>query len=128
MTDDPIERDERPEDDVDVDRGEVPFETVHVAPEHGLHGARSQCFVCGGPIEQVAMVPVEAATLVGDLREAIIVGLSSYFHGTTDGSVGKPAEGVSDRYPIITNPGTVEDAADRILAALSTPTPEGEST
>lgn len=27
-------------------------------PEHGLHGERDTCFVCDGPVEQVAMVPV----------------------------------------------------------------------
>lgn len=26
-------------------------------PEHGLHGQRDTCFECGGPVEQVAMVP-----------------------------------------------------------------------
>lgn len=25
-------------------------------PEHGLHGERDECFVCGGPVEQVKMV------------------------------------------------------------------------
>lgn len=27
-------------------------------PEHGLHGERDECFVCGGPVEQVRMVVV----------------------------------------------------------------------
>lgn len=27
-------------------------------PEHGLHGSRKSCFVCGGPVEQVLMVEV----------------------------------------------------------------------
>jgi NTP pyrophosphatase (non-canonical NTP hydrolase) len=34
-------------------------------PEHGLHGERAECFVCGQPVEQVPMVPfgaVSAAT------------------------------------------------------------------
>lgn len=33
-------------------------ETVKIArcPEHGLHGARDECFECGGPVEQVEMV------------------------------------------------------------------------
>lgn len=26
-------------------------------PKHGLHGCRDTCFVCGGPVEQVFMVP-----------------------------------------------------------------------
>ena len=31
--------------------------TVLIAccPEHGLHGERTECFVCGGEVEQVAM-------------------------------------------------------------------------
>jgi hypothetical protein len=34
-------------------------QTIHIArcPEHGLHGERKECFVCGGAVEQVAMVP-----------------------------------------------------------------------
>ncbi len=28
-------------------------------PVHGLHGERDACFVCGGPVEQVAMLPLE---------------------------------------------------------------------
>jgi hypothetical protein len=40
--------------------------TVHIArcPEHGLHGERSECFICGGEVEQVEMasVDVDAAT------------------------------------------------------------------
>lgn len=30
-------------------------------PEHGLHGCRTECFVCGGPVEQVPMVPVRGS-------------------------------------------------------------------
>jgi len=35
-------------------------DVVHIArcPVHGLHGERSECFVCGGPVEQVAVMPV----------------------------------------------------------------------
>jgi hypothetical protein len=31
---------------------------THIArcPEHGLHGERAECFVCRGPVTQVAMV------------------------------------------------------------------------
>lgn len=29
---------------------------VALCPEHGLHGERAKCFVCGGPVEQVAYV------------------------------------------------------------------------
>lgn len=34
--------------------------TVNIArcPEHGLHGERAECFICGGPVEQVPMRPV----------------------------------------------------------------------
>lgn len=32
-------------------------------PVHGLHGERDSCHVCGGPVEQVEMVPLS------DLRE-----------------------------------------------------------
>lgn len=34
-------------------------ETVTVAccPEHGLHGERDTCFECGGPVEQIPMMP-----------------------------------------------------------------------
>jgi hypothetical protein len=37
----------------------MPAEPVLIArcPEHGLHGERSECFVCGGPVEHVPMVP-----------------------------------------------------------------------
>lgn len=34
---------------------------VHIAlcAEHGLHGERDECFVCGGPVEQVPMIYAE---------------------------------------------------------------------
>lgn len=35
-------------------------------PEHGLHGQRETCFDCGGPVEQVEMVPFEEV-LGGDI-------------------------------------------------------------
>lgn len=40
----------------------APLGVVNVAwcPEHGLHGQRTQCHVCGGPVEQVPMVSVSA--------------------------------------------------------------------
>ena len=44
-------------------------------PEHGLHGERTECFACGGPVEQVPMV--EAALLdeaIEALRELIRTG------------------------------------------------------
>lgn len=42
--------------------------TIARCPEHGLHGERTECFVCGGPVEQVRMVPaefVEGAVVAG---------------------------------------------------------------
>lgn len=37
-------------------------QAVNIArcPEHGLHGERTECFVCGGPVEQVPMYPLPA--------------------------------------------------------------------
>ena len=36
-------------------------EPVYIArcAEHGLHGDRTRCFICGAPVEQVPMIPVE---------------------------------------------------------------------
>jgi hypothetical protein len=31
---------------------------IAFCPEHGLHGCRTECFACGGPVEQIRMVPV----------------------------------------------------------------------
>ena len=55
--------------------------TVNIArcPEHGLHGERTECFVCGRPVEQVPMVekaPVEAererlSSTVGELKRRL---------------------------------------------------------
>lgn len=28
-------------------------------PDHGLHGERAECFVCGGPVERVPFIPVD---------------------------------------------------------------------
>lgn len=38
------------------DQGLVQFACC---PVHGLHGQRNECFVCGGEVEQVEMVPRE---------------------------------------------------------------------
>lgn len=42
----------------------VQSEVVHIAscPIHGLHGERTSCFECGGPVQQVPMVPVTVTT------------------------------------------------------------------
>lgn len=36
--------------------------TIARCPEHGLHGERTECFVCGGPVEQVPMLPADYFT------------------------------------------------------------------
>jgi hypothetical protein len=41
----------------------VPSTLVAYCSEHGLHGERSECFVCGGEVEQVAMVAAEDALI-----------------------------------------------------------------
>lgn len=38
-------------------------------PKHGLHGERSECFVCGGPVEQVAMVDAREAAAALEAAE-----------------------------------------------------------
>lgn len=41
-------------------------------PTHGLHGERSECFVCGGPVDQVEMVAAwEYGRVVGLLRQMV---------------------------------------------------------
>jgi hypothetical protein len=49
--------------------------TVGIAycPEHGLHGLRDTCFECGGPVEHIAMRPVEreAEQVVRALLQAL---------------------------------------------------------
>ncbi len=30
--------------------------SIACCPKHGLHGERTECFVCHGPVEQVSMV------------------------------------------------------------------------
>lgn len=39
--------------------------TIQIArcPEHGLHGERDECFVCGGPVEQVEMIEAKPADI-----------------------------------------------------------------
>lgn len=46
-------------------------DVVYVArcPEHGLHGCRQECFECGGPVEQVPMVPL---TAVGEVAAGVL--------------------------------------------------------
>lgn len=43
-----------------------PFESFYVGiarcPEHGLHGQRDECFVCGGAVEYELMLRIETST------------------------------------------------------------------
>ena len=43
-------------------------------PQHGLHGARETCFECGGPVEQIRVVPVSSEAtfeLPADLKAVL---------------------------------------------------------
>lgn len=55
-------------------------EIVYIArcPEHGLHGQRDECFVCGGPVEQVPMV---------EAKDGVVNPLPPNFHASRDGEV-----------------------------------------
>jgi hypothetical protein len=52
---------------------------IALCPDHGLHGERTECFVCGRPVDQLVMVekaPVDAERermlgLVKSMRQAI---------------------------------------------------------
>lgn len=46
----------------DYDLGLLPTVEIARCPEHGLHGQRDECFICEGPVEQVRMVPLAAAS------------------------------------------------------------------
>lgn len=46
---------------------EAPSVNIARCPTHGLHGCRDRCFECGGPVEQIAMVPRSTGALA-DLR------------------------------------------------------------
>jgi hypothetical protein len=35
----------------------VSIVTIARCPDHGLHGQRTECYACGGPVEQVEMIP-----------------------------------------------------------------------
>jgi len=50
--------------------------TVHIArcTEHGLHGERTECFVCAGPVEQVPHLAWDHAhAAVCTLRERLLI-------------------------------------------------------
>lgn len=56
---------------------------LHIArcPEHGLHGCRTECFVCGAVVEQVPMVPLaeyeRVATELGRFKAAVRAEMSA---------------------------------------------------
>jgi hypothetical protein len=45
--------------------------------EHGLHGARPECFVCGEPVERVLMLAVDDVLKPGPVRSAVIAAAAS---------------------------------------------------
>ncbi|HWF25166.1 MAG TPA: hypothetical protein VG275_06955 [Solirubrobacteraceae bacterium] len=53
-------------------------ELVNIArcPEHGLHGCRTECFFCGGPVDQVEMMALAELELlpVGGDRVLVLRG------------------------------------------------------
>lgn len=56
-------------------------ETVSIArcPEHGLHGERTECFVCHGPVEQVQMVPLQALLDVAEAHRRVVANESNHY-------------------------------------------------
>ena len=50
-------------------------ETYYIArcPVHGLHGERQECFVCGGPVEQVPMRPVRTSRWWSKIAAGIVL-------------------------------------------------------
>ncbi len=54
------------------------LEAAHIAwcPDHGLHGERTACFVCGGPVAQLPMIPAECA-LTGNEARLLLALLSA---------------------------------------------------
>lgn len=62
--------------------------------EHGLHGERQACFVCGGPVEQVAMVPAgsELQKALLNVVEAAARELDELFDPKCKGPRSKPGD------------------------------------
>ena len=65
---------------------------VYIArcPEHGLHGERTECFVCGGPVERVAMTPAPnglEALIRTDQTRRIVEALRAYADGEDGGAL-----------------------------------------
>ena len=40
---------------------------IACCPKHGLHGDRHECFVCGGAVERIPMVPAAVADALRDV-------------------------------------------------------------
>ena len=63
-------------------------------PQHGLHGEREECFVCGGAVEQVRMI---AADELVDLLEGIKANAEAeHKAGTVRGAPEIYAQGLVD--------------------------------
>lgn len=45
---------------------------------HGLHGERTECYVCGGPVEQVPMVELEGPAARSGRHSAVEASLHLY--------------------------------------------------
>lgn len=63
-------------------------------PEHGLHGQRTACFVCDGPVEQVAMVPARYELAARRLAERLADAAT-----TAPGGTGWPSFKLPDEFP-----------------------------
>lgn len=45
--------------------------SIASCPEHGLHGARQECFICSGEVDQVAYVRADKVHALADERDAL---------------------------------------------------------
>lgn len=64
-------------------------------PEHGLHGERTSCFVCGGEVEQVRMVL--ASELAVAVRERDIMRKANVTHDDAQRPLGQSVEYWQDK-------------------------------
>jgi hypothetical protein len=62
---------------------------IACCPEHGLHGCRSACFECGGPVDQMPMITVAEAD--ERRRRRIPVGLRPKLGDGLPGNTTAPA-------------------------------------
>lgn len=65
---------------------------------HGLHGERSTCFVCGGPVEQAPMVP--AAERDRYWQALVDIAGHENWQSETTGDIARAALGDADRTEI----------------------------